>query len=86
MHAMRLVVGLFCTLIVFGTSADLPADVKYLDLTNPFIRKIPMAVPVFQDMQPDGSTSPRVSAFADKLQDMLEFSGYFICCPGLCRN
>jgi TolB protein len=78
MHVIKATVGLFfCTLAVFWLPAHLSADIKYLDLTNPFIRKIPMAVPVFQAMGPTSAESAQVNTFADKLQEMLEFSGYF---------
>ena len=53
------------------------ADIKYFDLTNPFLRKIPMAVPVFQALKSSPDERAQVAPFADKLQEMLEFSGYF---------
>jgi TolB protein len=51
--------------------------VKYFDLTNPFLRKIPMAVPGFQAMKASPDAMAQVVPMADKLQQMLEFSGYF---------
>lgn len=68
-------VFLLWILILFPGSSR--AEVKYIDLTNPFLRKIPMAVPVFRAMTPSAEESALVTSFADKLQDMLEFSGYF---------
>jgi len=53
------------------------SDIKYFDLTNPFLRKIPMAVPAFRAMTASPDESAQVATFADKLQEMLEFSGYF---------
>lgn len=53
------------------------ADIKYIDLTNPFLRKIPVAVPVFSAI-PSGKTDDKLTAgIADKLSDMLEYTGYF---------
>ncbi len=67
---------LFVLLLLFKPmGAD--AEIKYYDLTNPFLRKIPMGVPVFQAMSPSPAESAQVTAFANKLQDMLDFSGYF---------
>lgn len=53
------------------------ADIKYFDLTNPFLRKIPMAVPVFQSMGKHPSELNQVAPFSNELLEMLEFSGYF---------
>jgi TolB protein len=53
------------------------AEVKYFDLTNPFLRKIPMAVPGFQATTASSDEMAQAVPFADKLQEMLEFSGYF---------
>lgn len=64
--------------MVFGCfSGGAVADIKYFDLTNPFLRKIPMAVPGFRAMtaSPDGMA--QANPMADKLQEMLAFSGYF---------
>ena len=68
-------------LMVLGILLLLPArggaEIKYFDLTNPFLRKIPMALPVFRAMTPTTEEKSQVIPFADKLQEMLEFSGYF---------
>ena len=77
MNAIRVTVGLLCMLAMLWIPPNLSAEIKYLDLTNPFIRKIPMAVPVFKAMGPTAAESAQVVAFANNLQTMLEFSGYF---------
>ncbi len=66
---------LVLVLLFISTAAD--AEIKYYDLTNPFLRKVPMAVPVFQATTPSAEEQAQAKAFADRLQDMLEFSGYF---------
>jgi TolB protein len=53
------------------------AEVKYFDLTNPFLRKIPMAVPGFKAATGSPDEMALVVPMADKLQEMLAFSGYF---------
>ena len=58
-------------------SAGVGADVKYFDLTNPYLRKIPMAVPAFRAMTASPDETAQVIPMADKLQEMLDFSGYF---------
>lgn len=63
-----------CLLLV---PAGALAEIKYIDLTNPFLRKIPMAVPVFKAMTPNAAESERVESIADQLSEMLTFTGYF---------
>ena len=65
-------------LLVFGWfSIEAAADVKYFDLKNPFLRKIPMAVPGFKAMTANPDELAQVVPLADRLQEMLDFSGYF---------
>jgi TolB protein len=65
-------------LLVFGWfSIEAAADVKYFDLTNPFLRKIPMAVTGFKAMTANPDELAQVVPLADRLQEMLDFSGYF---------
>lgn len=52
-------------------------DVQYIDLTNPFLRKIPMAVPVFSPVSPGGANGALTTGLSDSLSRMLEFTGYF---------
>ena len=52
------------------------ADIKFFDLTNPFLRKIPMAVPVFRAQTPLPNESEQVIAISDQVSNMLEFTGY----------
>jgi TolB protein len=77
MDGIKSTVGLICVLAALCLPTGLRAEIKYLDLTNPFIRKIPMAVPVFQALGPGDAAVAQVRSFADELQAMLEFSGYF---------
>jgi TolB protein len=74
----RIIWALVALWVVLGClPASSPAEIKYFNLTNPFLRKIPMALPVFRAMTPNAAESARVTPFADDLQQMLEFSGYF---------
>ena len=64
--------------IVFGPSqAEAQRDYEYIDISNPFLRKIPIATPVFAAASDD----PNVVEMADKasriLSESLEFTGYF---------
>ena len=75
-EVFRWIALLFLVAILFIPNGA-GAEIKYFDLTNPFMRKIPMAVPVFRAMTPGPDERTQAPAFADKLQEMLEFSGYF---------
>jgi TolB protein len=52
-------------------------EIKYIDLTNPFIRKIPMAVPVFKAVTPTDAENALTAGVADQVATMLDFTGYF---------
>jgi TolB protein len=62
---------------LFFVPHTVTADVKYIDLTNPFLRKIPMAVPVFRAMTPIAAETAMVASVADQISNMLDFTGYF---------
>ncbi len=49
----------------------------YIDITNPFLRKIPMAVPVFKRLTPNAAESELAQTASNLLADTLEFTGYF---------
>ena len=70
--------GCVAALLVYGClCSGGAADVKYFDLTNPFLRKIPMAIPEFKAMTASPEEMAQCVPLADKLQEMLDFSGYF---------
>ena len=53
------------------------AEYDYIDITNPFLRKIPIAVPLFKNMS-SGVTTEQLSIKAsDLLAETLAFTGYF---------
>ncbi|MCP4374376.1 MAG: Tol-Pal system beta propeller repeat protein TolB [Deltaproteobacteria bacterium] len=53
------------------------AEYDYIDINNPFLRKIPLAIPVFSNIA-DTKTKKRVLKKAsDLLSKTLEFTGYF---------
>lgn len=53
------------------------AEYEYIDISNPFIHKIPAAVPVFKNLSDDGTPMPIGTQAADTLSKALEFTGYF---------
>ena len=64
-------------ILLSGFAGPGAAQIKYFDLTNPYLRKIPMAIPVFRAMTASAQEREQIGPFADSLQEMLDFSGYF---------
>ena len=52
-------------------------DYDYIDITNPFLRKIPLAVPIFKKISFDETAAKLSKEASDLLSDTLEFTGYF---------
>ncbi len=75
--AHRLPIRLIFLIGLILTASSARAEIKYFDLTNPFLHKIPMAVPVFQAKTPSTIEMTVVTTMADKIRDMVEFTGYF---------
>ena len=68
-------------LILFIFLLALPESVyatyDYIDITSPYLRKLPIAVPVFRDMT--GSSEEQIfsDAASNLLSETLDFTGYF---------
>lgn len=76
MKLKKLIIQLVMASFVF-LPALCGADIKYIDLTNPFLRKVPMAVPVFKALTPSEAETPLTGAVADQVAEMLDFTGFF---------
>jgi len=50
---------------------------EYIDISNPFLRKIPLAVPLFKNKNGTGEKKRLADSSADLLAASLEFTGYF---------
>ena len=50
---------------------------EYIDISNPFLRKIPLAVPLFKNANRTGEEKRLSDSSADLLAASLEFTGYF---------
>jgi TolB protein len=53
------------------------AEYDYIDITNPFLRKVPIAVPLFKKMSPGDATEQLSIKASDLLAETLAFTGYF---------
>ena len=49
----------------------------YIDISNPFLRKIPLAIPLFKNENGIGEEKRLSNSSADLLASSLEFTGYF---------
>jgi TolB protein len=49
----------------------------YIDISNPFLRKIPLAIPLFKNSSGSGSEAGLSNSASDLLAASLEFTGYF---------
>jgi TolB protein len=50
---------------------------EYIDISNPFLRKIPLAIPAFKNESKGGEEMRLSASLADLLSTSLEFTGYF---------
>ena len=53
------------------------AAYDYININNPFLRKIPLAVPVFKPIAGGEDAAEVALAAADMLSETLDFTGYF---------
>ncbi len=72
----RIVVAIFMTMILVCTPAA-AAEYDYIDISNPFLRKIPLAVPWFKDMSEADAGNVMSVQLPDTLSETLAFTGYF---------
>jgi TolB protein len=73
---LRIIIACMLALVLSQTTLS-AAEYDYIDISNPFLRKIPLAVPWFKNMSggPDGEALS--VNLPDLLSDTLEFTGYF---------
>ena len=53
------------------------AGYDYIDITHPFLRKIPIAIPVFKKVYPGDATERLSGTASGLLAETLDFTGYF---------
>ncbi len=63
--------------IVLGSRPPVGAQYNYIDISNPFLRKTPIAVPVFQADAGDPAAVAAARAASELLAYYLDFTGYF---------
>jgi TolB protein len=53
------------------------ADTTFIDISNPFLRKIPLAVPLFKNISATGPAEALAASSADMMAEALTFTGLF---------
>lgn len=74
---MRKLGWLLCVGILVWGAGIAHAQYDYIDISNPFLRKIPLAVPVFKPITGTDAENVLALSSADILASALAFSGYF---------
>jgi len=73
-------IKIFCLIAIvsflFG-SGLCRAGYDYIDITDPFLRKIPIAIPSFNKVSTGDATEQLSKTASDLLSETLEFTGYF---------
>jgi TolB protein len=70
-------IGLIALAYVMIGTGICGAGYDYIDITQPFLRKIPIAIPVFKKVYPDDATDRLSRTASDLLGETLDFTGYF---------
>ncbi len=68
---------LFILLLLFMYSGRAAAQYDYIDITNPFLSKIPMAIPVFKAIKGAEQELETARQGSEILSEVLEFTSYF---------
>ena len=68
---------LFLPLIGPGKNQAAQTEYDYIDITNPFLRKSPIAIPLFKVLHEDEAAVRLSQKASDLLSETLEFTAYF---------
>ncbi len=64
-------------LVSMGSQPCGAEEYEYIDISSPFLRKIPLAVPLFKNATADAKEAQLSKLAADFLAETLDFTGYF---------
>ncbi len=80
-RCLRILTGILFVLIITGPViclAQSDADqYEYIDISNPFLRKIPLAIPLFKNVTGSMEEDRVSNSSAELLSSSLEYTGYF---------
>jgi TolB protein len=71
------IAGIFCAVLILSWPALSSADYDYINISNPFLKKIPIAIPVFKAFSKSSAENSAAKSAADLLSQTLEYTGYF---------
>lgn len=71
--------GLVCGLgvVLAMTASPCRGEYNFIDISNPFLRKVPLAIPEFKPLAPGQATTSMAKDAAGIMQESLLFTGYF---------
>ncbi|MDH3566379.1 MAG: Tol-Pal system beta propeller repeat protein TolB [Desulfobacteraceae bacterium] len=69
--------GLMAIMSFWAVPSVVRAGYDYIDISQPFLRKIPIAVPLFKKVSSGHETDQLSKSASDLLAETLEFTGYF---------
>jgi len=64
-------------IILLNGNISVAEDIDYIDITNPFLNKMPIAIPYFKALNGTADEKKMVKSTADLLSKTLEFSSFF---------
>lgn len=73
----RKVTAVICALVFWLLPVKGMADYDYINISNPFLKKIPIAIPLFKPVSLGAVETEASKTAADLLSRMLEYTGYF---------
>ncbi|MFZ0612620.1 MAG: Tol-Pal system beta propeller repeat protein TolB, partial [Desulfobacterales bacterium] len=64
-------------LLLLPLPAAAAGQYDYIDIDSPFSRKIPIAIPAFSALSPEGTDAALLQKATDTLSRSLDFTGFF---------
>jgi len=74
---VTLAFGVWALVAPNHAAAGPTGGLQFIDITNPFLKKIPLAIPVFATMPEDGASSQQGLECTTIMSEALEFTSYF---------
>ncbi|MBU0994727.1 MAG: Tol-Pal system beta propeller repeat protein TolB [Proteobacteria bacterium] len=74
---MPVLMFLALIIVVIEMNASFSAEYDYINISNPFLNKIPIAVPFFRPMAEGSAEKKMAREASDLLSETLEFTGFF---------
>ncbi len=76
-HSRTLISLLVVTSLFVAIPRSARGQFDYIDISNPFLRKVPMAIPVFKSLSGSGGERPLALKMTRGITHYLEFTSYF---------